>query len=176
LLRYKHNYNQVKDFDAINNTFIFLCFVLKSSIIAYFVYELFYKFNWAYLTDIFLVLLLITITRITFKVSSDIEKISNKTKKLIEDYILCNGFKNNSADFNRSCQSFNSILLSKPLNLTILGFKSISLSTFLFLLFFFLTKSSELAGLIQYFKSVTVNNSNSTDRIAQNCTDSVAKQ
>ncbi len=90
----------------------------------------------------------IPLTVITFKISSDIENISKKTKKLIGEYVLRNEHNNYSAEFNSLYQKFNSVVLSKPVHLTLLGLASISKTTLLFFIILVISKWKKFRDLI----------------------------
>jgi hypothetical protein len=90
----------------------------------------------------------IPLTVITFKISSDIENISKKTKKLIGEYALRNEHNNCSAEFNSLYQKFNSVILSKPVHLTLLGLASISKTTLLFFIILVISKWKKFRDLL----------------------------
>jgi Na+(H+)/acetate symporter ActP len=126
-------YTQVKRFDKINNIFIVLIFILNRSIIAHILYRIFFReTNFSVYTRLLMISFFIPLTIITFKINSDIENISKKTKKLIGEYVLSNDYNDYSPEFNSLYQKFNAVLLTKPVHLTLLRFASISKTTFLF--------------------------------------------
>jgi hypothetical protein len=107
-------YTQIKRFDKINNIFIVLIFILNCSIIAHILYRIFfYETNFPVYIRFLMISFFIPLTIITFKISSDIENISKKTKKLIEKYVLSNDYNDYSPEFNSLYQKFNAVLLKK---------------------------------------------------------------
>ena len=71
-------------------------------------------------------LLFIIFSYIAFKAASDVNVVSDKTKKLIEKYVTCSPYEYRSVEFNVEFQHFNTTIFSKPVNLTLFGFGSIT--------------------------------------------------
>jgi hypothetical protein len=95
-----------------------------------------------------MILFFLPLTVITFKISSDIENISKKTKKLIGEYVVWNVHNEYSEEFNSLYQKFNSVLLSKPVHLTLLGLASISKTTLLFFIILVVSKWKKVKDLL----------------------------
>ncbi len=132
--RYKHNSTQVEKFDRINSVFIGLFFVTSCSLIAYIPFEIYYYENLTKkILDIIVLFIFIPIAIILFMICCDVETVSERTKKLIEDYIINNELKNSNSnskvEYHITFQTFNALLLSRPSNLSFFGLASISVTT-----------------------------------------------
>jgi hypothetical protein len=97
----------------------------------------------------------IPLLAITFKISSDIENIAKKTKKLIGKYVLHSEHNKYSPEFNILYQKFDAVLLSKPCHLTLLGLASISKTTFLFFIILLISKWKKITELFTGNESKT---------------------
>ncbi len=67
---------------------------------------------------------------IGFRAASDVNVVSDKTKKLIEKYVTCTDYEKRSVEFNMEYQHFNTCLFSKPVHLTLFGLGSITKMSF----------------------------------------------
>ena len=88
-----------------------------------------------------------------FTAATDVGVIATETKELIEDYMLCNNSIENRTEFISLSNNFSLILLSKPLNLTFFGIKSISFTTLGFIIAFIGMNSNQVLNLIQEIRN-----------------------
>jgi hypothetical protein len=154
ILRYKHNSTQVERFDQINNVFIGLFFITSCSLIAYIPFEIYYYENFKkQILDIIFLLIFIPIAIVLFKICSDVETFSEKTKKLIEGHIINNELRNYSTEYHITFQTFNALLLSKPSNLSFFGLASISVTTIGFVLLYIVSNLEFISNLKNFIES-----------------------
>jgi len=99
---------------------------------------------------------------IIISICSYVEKISAKTKNLIEEFALCNDQNNHSSEFKNLYQKFNTTLLVKNFHLTILGLISISGTTIVTVILFIFTVSPKARAWIDLLSPSFQNNSNTT--------------
>ncbi|CAG2102702.1 unnamed protein product, partial [Medioppia subpectinata] len=71
-------------------------------------------------------MLFVIFSYIAFKAASDVSVMSDKSKKLIEEYVTCTPYEKRSMEFNVEYQHLNSTIFSKSVNLTLFGFGSIT--------------------------------------------------
>ena len=88
-----------------------------------------------------------------FKTAADVGVIATETRELIDDYMLCNESTENRTEFLSLSNNFSAILLSKPLNLTFFGIKSISYTTLGFIIAFIGMNSNQILNLIQQIRN-----------------------
>jgi hypothetical protein len=127
---------------------------MNCSLIAYIPFEIYYYENLKKkVLDIIALLIFLPLTAILFKICSDVETISEKTKNLIEDHIMNNGIRNYSTEYHIIYQTFNTILLSKPLNLSLLGLKTISFATIGFIILFIISNLQTFVNMKEFIET-----------------------
>ncbi len=97
---------------------------------------------------IFIVTVTTILTIIAYKAGSSVAKFSLTTRELIENYMLCDSSKITTEIYTHF-QIFNTVLLSKQIQLTFLGIASISKTTIGAILFSVILPNS--GKLINYF-------------------------
>jgi hypothetical protein len=127
---------------------------MSCSLIAYIPFEIYYYENLKKkILDIIVLLIFLPLTAILFKICSDVETISEKTKKLIEDHIINNDIRNYSTEYHITYQTFNTIFLSKPLNLSLLGLKTISFATIGFVILFIISNLQNFVNIKEFIET-----------------------